>query len=135
VVDDPASMASSSVEKDALDESTSVSDSDKSIPLTTAQQLRLDNAFPQLLKQIHDVKPQYPTDCLEAGIQGTVILEIVIEKDGTVRDDVRVLRGLDCEGMDEAAIKAARQWIFEPIVFEGIAVTKICTMTIKFSLD
>lgn len=126
---------SASPKDNVLDVNTINTVPDESDDLTVAQQLRLDKAFSRLLKRIHHVKPHYPISCKEAGVQGSVILEIIIETDGTVNDHVKVLRGLDCKGMDEAAIEAVKQWLFEPIVFEGKPVTKYCTMTVKFSLD
>ena len=51
---------------------------------------------------------------LQAKIQGTVWLAIVVQADGTV-GRIEVTRSLDTEyGLDEAAVNAASQWRFEP---------------------
>jgi protein TonB len=66
---------------------------------------------PTILK---DVKPAYTTEAMRAKIQGTVLLEAVVDERGLV-SDVRVIRSLDrLYGLDQEAIKAARQWLFRP---------------------
>ena len=51
---------------------------------------------------------------MRAKVQGTVLLECVVLPDGTV-GDVEVVRSLDPTfGLDQEAIKAARQWRFAP---------------------
>jgi periplasmic protein TonB len=64
---------------------------------------------PQL---IHEVKPQYTADAMRAKIQGSVILECIVLPDGSV-GDLRIIKSLDpVFGLDQEAIKAARQWRF-----------------------
>jgi periplasmic protein TonB len=66
---------------------------------------------PVLLK---DVKPQYTPDAMRAKIQGTVLLECVVLTDGTV-GQVSIIKSLDpIFGLDQEAIKAAKQWRFVP---------------------
>lgn len=51
---------------------------------------------------------------MRAKVQGVVLLECVVQTDGSV-GDVRILKSLDkVFGLDEEAIKAARQWRFVP---------------------
>lgn len=67
-----------------------------------------------LPRAISAVPPQYTAAAMQAGIQGTVVLAIVVEKDGAV-GRVDVTKSLDTMyGLDESAVKAARQWKFEP---------------------
>jgi protein TonB len=64
---------------------------------------------PQL---IHEVKPQYTADAMRAKIQGSVVLECIVLPDGSV-GDLRIIKSLDpVFGLDQEAIKAARQWRF-----------------------
>jgi len=65
---------------------------------------------PTLVKQ---VTPRYTPDAMERKIQGTVVLEAVVDRDG-IPAEIRVVRSLDAHGLDEEAIKAARQWRFTP---------------------
>lgn len=58
---------------------------------------------------ITEVKPEYTKEAQAAGIEGTVVLDAVVLKDGTV-DDVRVTKSLDKKyGLDEQAVKCVRQ--------------------------
>src|SRR3954469_19556975 len=57
---------------------------------------------------IHRVEPVYTASARHDGVSGIVILEVVIGKDGRVKDAV-VLKGLP-EGLSEAAVDAVRQW-------------------------
>ncbi|RPI53384.1 MAG: energy transducer TonB [Acidobacteria bacterium] len=65
---------------------------------------------PTLLKQ---VAPVYTPDAMERRIQGTVVLEVVVGRDG-IPTAIRVARSLDAYGLDAEAIRAARQWRFTP---------------------
>ena len=91
--------------------------------------------MPRLLKE---VKPQYTKEALDAKIQGVVLLEAVVQTDGTVRDDVKVVRSLDMKyGLDEQAMKAARQWLFVPGVRnrDKKPVAVLVTIEIAFTLE
>jgi periplasmic protein TonB len=69
---------------------------------------------------IREVKPNYSKSAMERKVEGTVELDAVILKDGTV-GDVTVKRSLDDE-LDQEAIKAAKQWRFRPGTKDGDAV-------------
>jgi TonB family protein len=71
---------------------------------------------PRLLRE---VKPQYTPEARAAGIEGEVLMEAVVRSDGAV-GDVRVVKSLDAKyGLDEQAVKAAGQWLFEPGTRDG----------------
>jgi bla regulator protein blaR1 len=80
-------------------------------------------------RKIHDVKPAYPDDALASGVAGTVILEAVIARDGSVRD-ARPVRSVPM--LDQAAIDAVRQWRFTPTLLNGAEVEVRMTVTINF---
>jgi protein TonB len=83
---------------------------------------------------IREVKPQYTADAMRAKIQGTVLLECVILPDGTV-GRVEVVRSLDPTfGLDQEAIKAARQWRFVPGTRFGEPVAVLVTIELTFTL-
>ena len=65
---------------------------------------------PQPLSQI---APLYPEIAQEAGIEGTVVVQVFIDKKGRVQDTV-ILKGIPNTGLDEAAIKAIRKPRFSP---------------------
>jgi TonB family protein len=81
-------------------------------------------------KKIRDVKPAYPEMAMAAGVQGIVILEALIEQDGSV-GDVRVLRSIAL--LDQAAVEAVRQWRFTPTLLNGQPVEVLMTVTVNFS--
>jgi TonB family protein len=86
---------------------------------------------PRLIKE---VKPQYTAPAMRAKIQGEVLLECVIQPDGSV-GNIRVLRSLDSTfGLDQEAIKAARQWRFAPGTRQGQPVPVLVTIQIAFTL-
>jgi len=63
---------------------------------------------------------KYNDDALKAGIEGTVVLDLVVAEDGRVRDIV-VVKGLG-HGLDEAALAALRDCRFSPGEKDGKAV-------------
>jgi TonB family protein len=87
--------------------------------------------LPQPLKE---VKPQYTADAMRAKVQGTVLLECVVMPDGSV-GSVEVVRSLDSTfGLDQEAIKAAKQWRFRPGTRFGEPVAVLVTIELTFTL-
>lgn len=84
---------------------------------------------PELIKK---VEPQYPEIARKARIQGVVILEAVITKEGTV-EGVKVLRALH-PILDQAAVNAVRQWRYKPALLNNRPVKVYFTVTVKFTL-
>ena len=86
-------------------------------------------AAPVLVKEF---KPQYTSDAMKAGVQGAVVLECVVQPDGTV-GEVRVTRALE-PGLDREAIKAVKQWRFKPGTKDGKAVPVRVSLEMAFTL-
>lgn len=87
-----------------------------------------------LPKVIAMVNPRYTSEAMRAKIQGGVIIEAVIEADGTV-GETRILQSLDpLLGLDDAALAAARDSTFEPATLDGVAVPVIVKLTMEFRL-
>lgn len=82
--------------------------------------------------RVYDVAPVYPAVARAARVEGTVILEAVIDSEGAVRD-VRVLRSVPL--LDQAASEAVRQWRFTPTRLNGEAVPVVMTVTVTFRLQ
>lgn len=79
-------------------------------------------------------KPEYTARARQAGIQGTVLLAVVVSADGTV-GDVEVTRSLDQEyGLDEQAVKSAKQWRFRPGTKDGKPVAVRVALEFSFTL-
>ena len=81
-----------------------------------ADQLAHADRPPKLLRS---VAPTMPRQAIERGIQGDVYAELVIEADGTV-SSVRILKSPD-ELLSQAAIEAMKQWLFSPLIVQGVA--------------
>jgi len=80
---------------------------------------------------VHRVEPAYPGVAVAANVTGSVILEATVNEAGAVTD-VRVLRSILL--LDQAAIKAVKQWRYQPLVLNGEAVPFILVVTVSFSL-
>jgi len=81
----------------------------------------------------HRVEPRYTAEAKASRISGVVILELVIDREGNVRD-AKVLKPLPL-GLDEMAIVAVKQWKFRPGTLDGEPVDVIFNITMNFKLD
>ena len=78
------------------------------------------------------VEPLYTSAALRARITGVVKIEAVVMPDGTV-GQARVTESLDQKtGLDDQALGAAREWIFEPATLNGRAVPVLVTLILEF---
>ena len=78
------------------------------------------------------VELQYSEEARKARYQGTVVLEAIVRRDGTV-DIQRVVRSLGF-GLDENAIQALKQWRFKPGTKNGVAVDVSLNIEVNFNL-
>ena len=78
-----------------------------------------------------EVKPTYTTEALFQKIQGTVVLELVVQANG-LPSNIRIIRSLDPGGLDEQAVCAAGQWRFEPGRLAGKPVDVLVTVMLDF---
>jgi len=86
---------------------------------------------PTVLRQ---VRPNYTADAMRAKVQGVVLVEAVVLPDGSV-GEARVVRSLDSTfGLDEEALKAAKQWRFAPGTRFGQPVAVLVTIELTFTL-
>jgi TonB family protein len=65
---------------------------------------------PTILSQ---VRPNYTSDAMLRRTQGTVVLEVVVGRDG-IPSAIRVVKSLDEHGLDDEAIRAVQLWRFVP---------------------
>lgn len=78
-------------------------------------------------------KPNYTDAAIRAKIQGNVLLQAIVRKDGNI-DSFRILRGLG-HGLDEAAIQEiSTKWRFRPGTKDGRPVDVIAMIEVQFSL-
>ena len=92
------------------------------------------NEYPyveELPEVIHKAAPVYPEAARNAGIQGTVIVQARVLKDGRV-SGTRVLKSIP--QLDAAAVRAVRRWRFQPALSDGKPVAVWVAVPVKFSL-
>jgi protein TonB len=88
-------------------------------------------ANPSLVRQ---VDPKYTADAMRAKLQGDVEIEAVIQKDGRV-GELHLTRSLDKQfGLDDEAMRAAKNWVFRPATCKGQPVDMIVTLQLQFRL-
>ena len=88
----------------------------------------------EIPRVLREVKPQYTADAMRAKIQGTAVLECVVTAEGTV-SECQIARSLDSSfGLDQEAVKAARQWRFVPGKRLGQPVPVLVTIELTFTL-
>jgi TonB family protein len=88
----------------------------------------------QATKLVHRVNPVYPERAQAQGIQGTVLLEAVIFKDGSL-GALRVLNKLADPDLVDAAIEAVKNWRYEPTLLNGQPIEVVTTITVNFRLS
>lgn len=76
---------------------------------------------------------QYPEPQRRAGVEGTAILQFIVEKDGTV-GELQVIRSAGNDGLDRAAMAAVRPSRFEPGRVDGEPVRVRFAVPVTFRL-
>lgn len=80
---------------------------------------------------VHRVNPVYPDIAVTAQIEGVVILEAIVDREGRV-EDLRVLRSIPL--LDKAAIAAVQQWRYAPLLLNGKPERFVLTVSVSFRL-
>jgi protein TonB len=78
------------------------------------------------------VTPAYPPDAKQNRIQGTVRLEVLIDKDGHV-SNVTVSSGP--AELTQSAAEAVTQWVYRPTLLNGKPVSVLTTVDVNFTLS
>jgi TonB family protein len=81
---------------------------------------------------LREVKADYTEDARRAGVEGDVVLEIVVRSDGSV-GEVTIKKGLG-QGLNERAVQAVRQWRFSPAHRKGAPVDVVVEVSVEFKL-
>jgi periplasmic protein TonB len=74
----------------------------------------------------------YPDIAREAGVDGTVMVQALVGKDGKVKD-VKVVKSIPM--LDEAALASVRQWVFKPALSNNKPVAVWVAVPVKFTLQ
>jgi TonB family protein len=81
---------------------------------------------------VHKVNPEYPVDARRAGIDGTVVMKVVIDKEG-VPQEVTVVSGP--LSLADEAVKTVKQWRYKPYILNGEPVEVETTVQMNFTLN
>jgi TonB family protein len=80
---------------------------------------------------LQKVLPSYPEQAVRARLQGPVVLQAWIGRDGTIQD-LKLVRGSLLLG--QAAYRAVKQWRYQPYLINGRAVEAETFVTVDFRL-
>ncbi|MBV9294582.1 MAG: energy transducer TonB [Acidobacteriaceae bacterium] len=83
-------------------------------------------------KLVTRVNPVYPATARAAGIQGTVLLETVILKDGTA-GEITVTSSPN-DDLSQASLEAVRQWRWSPVLLNGQPIEVVTQVRINYTL-
>jgi periplasmic protein TonB len=97
----------------------------------TPQRVRVSQGVSQGLL-IHKVQPQYPPLARQARIQGVVVLEALIGKDGTIQN-LHVVSGHPM--LTTSALEAVKEWRYKPYYLNGEPVEVSTTINVNFTLS
>lgn len=82
---------------------------------------------------VHKVSPEYPRAARFAKVEGRVILQAVIARDGSV-EDVEIISSSN-RLLDSAAIEAVREWRYTPALLNGRPVRVTFRVSVEFVLE
>jgi periplasmic protein TonB len=109
-----------------------ISSTPVAVPKVAApQRVRVSQGVTQGLL-IHKVQPAYPPLARQARIQGSVLLQALISKGGTI-ENLRVISGHPM--LSPAAIDAVKQWRYKPYILNGEPVEVETQITVNFTLS
>ena len=99
--------------------------------VATPQRVRVSQGVSQGLL-IHKVTPQYPPLARQARIQGVVVLQALIGKDGGIQN-LHVVSGHPM--LTNSALEAVKEWKYKPYYLNGEPVEVETTINVNFSLS
>ncbi len=82
---------------------------------------------------LRPIRPKYPEIAQEAGIEGTVVVQVFVDDKGRVKETV-ILKGIPNTGLDEAATEAIRSVRFRPAKQRERAVGVWISIPVNFRL-
>jgi len=98
--------------------------------VATPQRVRVSQGVTQGLL-MRKIQPAYPPLARQARIQGSVLLQAEISKDGSIQN-LRLISGHPM--LAPAAIEAVKQWKYKPYILNGEPVEVETQITVNFTL-
>ena len=84
--------------------------------------------------QVNSVEPKYPDLARRAGIEGSVWIKALVDKEGKVRDAIIAKPSGANAGFEEAAIEAAKATVWKPAIANGQPIAVWVTYKVEFKL-
>lgn len=110
-----------------VDQSVLEKDDVDSLPAPTEEYLV--SEMPQVMSE---VRPVYPKEAREKGLEGSVVMDVLIDNKGTVRQ-VSIIEGEDI--FRQGAIEAMKKFLFKPAKVDGRPVAVKIRYSLKFLLE
>jgi TonB family protein len=82
-------------------------------------------------RELESPKPAYTPEAMRARIEGTVVMEVLVDEEGRV-PDARVIRSIPL--LDQAALNTVKTWRFMPSRVNGNPVPVLVTVEMSFNL-
>ena len=82
---------------------------------------------------VKQVQPAYPEIARRAGVEGTVWVKILVDKEGKAKK--AVIMKSDAEIFNDPAIEAAKQWVFTPALMNNAPVAVWAAVPFRFKLN
>ena len=108
-----------------------ISSTPVAVPKVAVQRVRVSQGVTQGLL-IRKIQPAYPPLARQARIQGSVLLQAEISKDGSIQN-LRLISGHPM--LAPAAIEAVKQWKYKPYILNGEPVEVETQITVNFTLS
>jgi TonB family protein len=105
-------------------------------PMNTAgtpQRIRVGGNV-QATKVVKMVRPSYPSELQQLGVEGTVVMRAVISTAGALLNLEVVNTDVDPR-LAKAALDAVGQWVYQPTLLNGQPVEVVTTITLDFRLQ
>jgi TonB family protein len=83
------------------------------------------------IRVLEQTKPAYTAEAMAARVEGTVVLEVLIDERGHV-PDARIVRSIPL--LDRSALEAVKQWRFAPTTINGEPVPVMAQVEMSFTL-
>ena len=80
-------------------------------------------------KALSRPQPEYPEMARVAGVAGAVVVEVIVSETGAI-ESARVISGHPL--LRDNALAAAKNWVFEPTILDGVPVKVVGTITFNF---
>jgi periplasmic protein TonB len=89
-------------------------------------------AFEKPPEPVFKAFPEYPDVAKRTGLEGTVIVQVLLNKEGKVKR--ALVAKTNNEIFSEAAVEAAQKWVFTPALMQGKPVIVWISIPFRFRL-